>query len=293
MPLKIVLGTANFGSAYGFDTHSNSLATVDKETARAIVVTAHELGITQIDTAITYGPAQNWLSEFPETSKFQINTKIPWEGLCAFNKYSKQLIEIRKVFKSDNSNLIQWHNWKNDLASRDDYLELFSNLESHSQLRFGVTTYGREAVKTAIDLSCFSTIQLEFNVLNQGAALEYKNEICPNKPLLYMRSIFLQGYLTDKGVLATLDNLPLGALLSRVSKLAREWSFSIQELAIRSTYNEANSGFLVVGVNSPKQLQELTEYLAKGPLPKALVTEIRNLDSSANPVVDPRNWIRR
>jgi aryl-alcohol dehydrogenase-like predicted oxidoreductase len=290
MSLQIVLGTANFGNLYGQTRQFKSEPAVNKDLAQRIVATARELGIKEIDTALTYGPAQSWLAEFPESMAFQINSKIQWSGIKQFDYYTKQISEISKLFHPRKIQNIQFHNWNCSTNNVQEFNNLYEKLSYDSNLLFGVTTYGGNTVRDALSLSCFNSIQLEFNILNQGALHAYKLSSALDKPKLYVRSLLLQGLLTESGSISSGSGVQLRDLLGKVRKLSRRWGLPMHEIALRFAITEIEAGSVVVGVDSEKQLQELFEVFNKGPLAPELLLQIKELDSSDNPVVDPRNW---
>ncbi len=290
MPLEMVLGTANFGNLYGQSRRLKTEPTVNKELARRIVAAAREMDIKEIDTALTYGPAQSWLAEFPESTTFQINSKIPWLGIRQFDYYSKQILQISELFGLRRIQNIQFHNWNCSYTNFRDFNNFYEELSHKSHHLFGVTTYGGDTVRDALNLSCFNSIQLEFNVLNQKALNTYKSSLVLTKPKLYMRSLLLQGFLTESGSISSASDGQLRNLLSKVRQLSHQWGLPIYEIALRFVMSEVETGSVVVGVESEKQLQELFQVFNKGPLPAELIIQMRELDSSDNPVVDPRNW---
>lgn len=289
MGIKLVLGSANFGQSYGV-LHNVTGPTVSREMARRIVACAREIGIEEIDTALTYGPAQKWLAEFPEVASFRINSKIPWEGTGKIEKYISQIQQISDFFPQQGVHKLQWHNWHDEQVDTKAYFALHSKLSSTAPVSFGVTTYGVESVNNALRASSFSSIQLEYNILNQAPLNSYQEFKADTKPQIYIRSVFLQGALTQLGVSRIPKESQLHNFLMNANQLAHRWQISLHELALRSVFTAVDSASVVVGVTSESQLQELSLILDSGPLPEELVQQIQNLDASTSPDVDPRNW---
>jgi aryl-alcohol dehydrogenase-like predicted oxidoreductase len=288
MAVELVLGTANFGQEYGILQKGNG-PTVTREMARRIVGSANEIGIREIDTALTYGPAQEWLAGFPEVTSFRINSKIPWKGFGKKEMYREQVGKVLSLFKKGNVNLIQWHNWEHEGRDDSEFDEFHLSMQAPLSTGFGVTTYGSETAINALQISSFKSIQLEYNLLTQAPLKAFNQYPCA-KPKLYIRSVFLQGTLTNSGFSKISKNPSLLQHLKKAKMLAELWQLPLHELALRSAFGALESGSLVVGVNTDLELQELVQILKAGRLPQQLIEQIELLDASGNPAVDPRNW---
>ncbi len=291
MTVRIVLGTANFGTNYGLRGSGQKAPRVNFNIASEIVASAHDIGIVEIDSALAYGPSQEWISKLAGDGKFLVNSKIIWKGADHFTDYESSLSQIRVELGSCNLHLLQWHNWEKGTSTKENYVNLHSLLDCRQELFFGVTTYGRVPVEDALSIDSFSAIQLEYNILNQAALRGYLNFRGGNRPYLYIRSVLLQGLLTDAPILDNPGSPKLQRKISQIRELAHEWSLSTQELAIRSVANYVEDCAIVLGAESGQQLQEMNGYLANGPLPSELAELVSKLDSSLDPDIDPRNWV--
>lgn len=290
MAVKIVLGTANFGTNYGFLGRSHKQPVVDKVLATEIISAARDLGINEIDTAITYGPSQAWIGEISASRDFLINTKIPWHGVSEESQYRNQIEQIKNDLSSRRLNLLQWHNWDSSLDQSPGYLELHEKLNPREELTFGVTTYGSTSVADAISMQCFKSIQFEFNILNQAALKAFLQFETQGVIRPYLRSTLLQGLLTDLDQGPEVNKMPIYSQVTKVKEIASEWGLSTQEFAIRSVLSQIDECALVLGVDSVAQLVSMHEMIEKGPLSVELSCIARSLDVSSDPNVDPRNW---
>lgn len=289
--MRIVLGTANFGTNYGLRGAGQKTPYVDFKIATEIVASAAEIGIVEIDSALAYGPSQEWISKLAEGSKFLVNSKIIWQGTGYLKDYESSLAQIRDELGSCNLHLLQWHNWEKGTSSRQDYFNLHTLLDQRQELIFGVTTYGPSPVDDALSIDAFSSIQLEYNILNQSALKSFLNFPGVNRPSLYIRSVLLQGLLSDSSLPENLRSHILRQKIEQIQELAHEWNMSTQELAIRSVANLAKECAIVLGAESGEQLQDMNGYIGNGPLPLELAELVSRLDSSSEPEVDPRNWV--
>jgi len=291
MTVGIVLGTANFGTTYGLRGASQKSPNVDFRTASEIISAAIEIGITEIDTALSYGPSQKWISELVADREIFVNSKIIWGGVRNHKEYQLALSLIAEELGTCNLHLLQWHNWEKGLSEGDDYFELHSLLDPEKLLHFGVTTYGPSAATDALLVDSFDSIQLEYNVLNQSALKTFLKLRSKDQPSLYIRSVFLQGLLSDGDALPVPRNLRLKERVDQIRALAHEWDLSTQELALRSVLNLVEDCAIVIGVESGQQLIEINQFVENGPLPPELSEIIDLLDCGLDPEVDPRNWV--
>ncbi len=291
MSVRIVLGTANFGTNYGLRGTARPAPNVNFDIASAIISAAAEIGITEIDTALAYGPSQKWISELIKHRNFQVNSKIIWGGAANHQKYQSDLKQIVSELGSSNLHLLQWHNWEKGSSTKEDYAHLHSLLDPGMTLDIGVTTYGSDTVKDALFVDSFESIQLEFNILNQAPLKTFLGSCGTSRPQLYLRSLLLQGLLSDNLALVESRSLILQEKIREIQLLAQEWNLSTQELALRAALTFVEDCALVVGVESGEQLLEIAGFVENGPLSPELAKVIDALDSGYDPEVDPRNWV--
>ena len=110
---KICLGTVQFGMEYGI---TNKTGQISKDEARLILEKAHSNNIEFIDTAQSYGNAENIIGETqPKDNKFKIISKISPENKNLWDKRDIQTWEENFQFslKSLNFNRIYVNfDWK-------------------------------------------------------------------------------------------------------------------------------------------------------------------------------------
>ncbi len=290
MPVELVLGTANFGNAYGIGASKMKEISVDKVMAQRILAKASELQISEIDTASTYGAAEEWLANFVRHNNILINTKIPWAGFGESSIYKAHLNRITSTFAAKNIGSIAWHNWEYSHNDNHNFSKLHSAIDPNETIKFGVTTYGSKNTVAAIKTTSFKTLQIEFNLLNQSALNAFLTQKTGVLPDLYLRSVFLQGILTGGGGVLADNRRELSAFLLRAQSLANEWQLPIEEMAVRAVLGRVSDARVVVGVESDVQLEQIQTFMDKGALPDEMNKQIIELDTFENPAVDPRRW---
>ena len=85
----LILGTATFGSAYGI---ANQGFNVEHENLKEILDYAQNNGISEFDTAPTYGNAENLLGKFlDQRQKPKISSKINQKDCFSVDNMLKQI----------------------------------------------------------------------------------------------------------------------------------------------------------------------------------------------------------
>ena len=75
--MKLVIGTANFGTSYGI---SNSFKKISVREVRKILKFAKKNNISQLDTAANYKNSEKIIGQLNESKNFNIITKLPKIG---------------------------------------------------------------------------------------------------------------------------------------------------------------------------------------------------------------------
>ena len=88
--MKLILGTAQFGSNYGIN---NSTGVLGKKKIDKIIKTAYKNNIRILDTAIEYRESTKILSKL-DISKFKIVSKLPFfKDVSKYDLYYRKVIE--------------------------------------------------------------------------------------------------------------------------------------------------------------------------------------------------------
>jgi aryl-alcohol dehydrogenase-like predicted oxidoreductase len=291
---RIVFGTVALGLPYGLSRDGKPPNLMDRATAGDLVRRAEELGIRIFDTAPAYGESEARLGEAagPDARVWTKVGRHSGIGPSLAGEVEAELALSQGRLRRKRIELLQWHNWTRDLASNEHFKECWRRLAERAGddvAMLGASTYGAEDAVAAVESGLFRVVQVEYNVLNQHVVERAGQlaEKCGVK--LAVRSVFLQGALTEEGrTLPALPSLENG--VRRARELARTWGMTLTELALRAALGATGVSYVLVGVDRGEQLYDAGRVARLGPLKPAQLRELRQVDLSGDPAVDPRSW---
>ena len=289
MEPEIVLGTAQFGSAYGISSNGSALTTAQ---VKAIIAKANANGVNTFDTAPAYGDAELLLGRFCNL-KSKFISKIPKLSPIPSVVHSEIIEGICNTMNNlqrDKLDTVLFHD-PVSLMERPKVHEMA--LRSMIELRdsglvnqFGASFYSPSEVLNFAGLESLDVVQVPINVLDKRWEEEgFFDRLKKIGVKVHARSIFLQGLLLMNPV-----NYP--SWLGRCARPLEEFRLRCGEHGL--TPLEAALGFVldhdsidkcVVGVNSVDELEQIVELSrSKLTLPNH---DFQTLDVM---LLDPRKW---
>ncbi|HAZ10619.1 MAG TPA: hypothetical protein DCY56_05900 [Candidatus Omnitrophica bacterium] len=257
---RLVLGTVQFGVPYGI---SNRTGKPDFNSARDIVKTAFDQGITRFDTAQAYGDSEEVLGRVFDKLKLGAQVKVYSKlhpGLDLRNEDAIQQSvadSLRKLKIGRLEGLLIHHEdgmrfWDEGLGG------VLRRLVVQGKVKLiGASFYTPRKALTALDIDGINMIQVPANILdrrfeNTGVfrkAQEHGKEV-------FVRSVFLQGLL-----LMPIDCVPLSMnhvlfYLKRLEQIASAMNLSRQELVLSYAATRWPSAFVLFGAQSVQQLMD-------------------------------------
>ena len=289
MNSKLALGTAQFGLNYGI---TNDVGQVQTKEVRKILSYAKQNNINSIDTAIEYGDCELSLGK-ANVLDWRVITKLPVIPKNTNNisvwinqqiQASLLLLKIPKLgglllhkpceLLGKNGKEI----WKIIQAKKDEGLIS----------KIGFSIYNPDELEPLLALYKPDIVQTPYNILDRriksSGWLQKLNE---NNIEIQARSIFLQGLLLMSPI--------------KRNKLFYKWRFlwrdleswlvknniSALEASLRFAMSERNFDYVIVGVETQKQLEEIIRISKSNcdlDFPESLSTSDVNL-------IEPVNWI--
>lgn len=193
----LVLGTAQWGAAYGITNTSGRVSDAD---LRVIVAEAERVGVTTIDTAISYGEAQLRMAPFAE--QFWVSTKVSGVGDVA-----EQVGLCLEQLQITSLDAVMLHDWETlEESERSSAVTVLRDLASEGVIeRVGVSAYGAPGIESALE--AFSDLGATVGIVQVPAsAIDRRLDSCAVLGLLnsqgcvvQVRSVFLQGLLAGVG----------------------------------------------------------------------------------------------
>jgi aryl-alcohol dehydrogenase-like predicted oxidoreductase len=283
---KLILGTVQFGLAYGIN---NLKGKPDKETVFEILSYAYQNGIRYLDTAELYGDAHDLIGEFHKTNpskKFQIITKFPHDFEESLDhKISTYLSQLNV----ERLNAILFHSFDSYLNHREQIGDMVK-FKSKKFKYLGVSVYTNEEMNEVIEDINIDIIQTPFNLfdnLNLKGKLLQKAK-AKNKIIL-TRSAFLQGLFFMKKDNPNAVRIKLEKEWNAINAIAQKSLISIGSIALNYCLVQPNIDGVLIGVDSLDQLKENISF-SKQKIPLQYFDQINSIIIDNVELLNPTRW---
>jgi len=267
---RLGLGTVQFGMDYGV---SNRDGRTSSKEAEEIVRLAGEVGIRVIDTAALYGESENILGQvLPQNHHFDIITKTErFHKKPITRPDADRLIERFKQslenMRTDQLYGLLIHGAEDLMTTGGERLfEAMCRLKADSLVKkIGVSVYTERQIADIAERFQIDIIQLPLNVHDQRFIRNGQLQKLSRKGIeIHARSIFLQGLL-----LMAVDDLPVYfksayPIINNYQSRLKDRGISLQAAALNFVKSIPEIDYLIIGVNSRKQLLENLEAFASG-----------------------------
>ena len=284
--MKIVIGTAQFGSNYGI---ANSGGKVSADEVRKIIDFAESKGIDTLDTAIAYGESEKILGEIGVAS-WKIISKLPEVNT---NRAINQ--SVRELFKTTLDNLkidkldgLLLHRPEQLFTSEGESLyRALDKLKSDCRLKkIGVSIYHPDELEKILDSYDMDIVQAPFNLIDRRILTgDWIAKLKKRGIELHVRSVFLQGLL-----LMAMDQRP--AKFNKWSKLWNDYDqwlrnsgLTALQACLRYVFSVPEVDKIIVGIDCLEHLEEIVAAI-RGTLP----TVPQNISCTDLDLVNPVNW---
>jgi aryl-alcohol dehydrogenase-like predicted oxidoreductase len=284
--MNLILGTATFGTRYGI---ANSGNTMNELETLEILQEAKHLGITHLDTAPVYGPAQEIIGKFhSQESAFEVISKISDVHDFSSQKLIKELKESITKLGITKFSAILFH--KTELLA--EYPARVINetinriLNAGLVERFGVSVYEEEEIcfvsKNFPEITIF---QVPENIMDRRLLRsDLVTRLASQGSIFHIRSVFLQGLLLMKSDDASSVQAAARFGLGKLDEYSKLQGISVLDACLNYVSRIEWASGVVVGVNTKEHLREIVDFqrseLAMNCLPDPLSEEI----------LDPRSW---
>jgi len=282
---KLVLGTAQMGTAYGI---ANINGQPDRQLAFKIIETTWENGIDCFDTAQSYGSSENILGEALSQHSVNSDAKIISKLSPTLNPTDEKGIE--QAIEGSIKNLRTSQLWCM-MLHRSGWLDYWDEglgrvllcAKEKGLIRYvGISVYDVKDAHRALQHPNIQVVQIQCNLWDQSMLKDGIFSLAEKMgKLCFVRSIYLQGLLLM---------LPsqVAEKLPRAADASRKW-FEVAE-TMNSTPKELAFRFalslncpLVVGAETLEQIEENIKLSQQKPLPKGQIEQIRR---TIAPLVD-------
>lgn len=283
--MKLVLGTVQFGLAYGIAGRGRAVPEVE---VRDILARAWDLGIRELDTAAAYGDIEGRLPALMGGREFAVVTKLPpapvglqphdaaqWCASALLNARQRLGKRLGGVMFHRAEDLLEPAGqafWAT--ASR------FGNTEG---VRVGVSCYGPDTLATLQRLHPgIGIAQLPANAFDQRLA---ETHLATGALQLHARSAFLQGLLLMPPEQAARRLPAAGEALAAWQLWLQTEGVAALQGALDLLHGLPGVTHVVVGVDNATQLQAIAEAFAAAQPRRAPQLALQRPE-----VIDPRQW---
>lgn len=274
--MKLALGTAQFGLAYGI---ANSEGQVTVDAAAKILACAREAGMDTIDTAIAYGQSEQRLGEVG-VGDWRVVSKLPavpdecadvQEWVAANAEASLARLGVPRL----RGLLLHRPGQLLGPNGRPLYQALLRLKDAGKVEKIGISVYEPSELDELCARFAFDLVQAPFNVFDRRMATSgWLHRLHAEGVEIHVRSAFLQGLL-----LSTIGGSPAG--FERWASLWSSWrawvdaaGLDFLRAALGHVLSYPEIDRVVVGVDSLHQLNEILACAQSGPqrAPETLAT---------------------
>jgi aryl-alcohol dehydrogenase-like predicted oxidoreductase len=284
---ELVLGTANFGLNYGI---ANKMKKLSSTESSLILQEASRLGIKKIDTAISYGNAENILgNNVINQMQFQVITKLPASVFLQEGRIQKCIIKSLENSRQNSYLAVLLHDtsFLDNSKNREIRKELSTLKKLGLTLYLGASVYTEDEVKKSKEFFPeFNFFQILENVCDQRKYNStYLQHLADSGDIFFVRSIFLQGML-----LMNPNSLPQALnsneeTIKKLNDYCDLQDISVLDLCINYAKSIPWASGIVFGVDNLQQLGKIYESYRK-----SINKDFLRVPKIADFFLDPRNW---
>ena len=299
---KLTLGTVALGMDYGI---SNSKGQPTEKEARDVIVCALNSGINSIDTARTYGKAEEVIGDFFEREYKQTlptiitKFKISSENLINKDKVRREVYESVKTsirnLRLKKLPICLFHS--NRQLTVEKVLEILPNLMEDLKNDnlidvAGVSLDHPSEAPFFLNYEIFNAFQVPINLFDtriiQSGCLEKMHTM---GKIVFARSVFLQGLFFMIPEQLQGDLADAAVYLRILRKIANSAKISIAQLAFSFVNHLEGVSSIVFGAVTPAQVQQNVGMVNFKPLKDEVKQLIKNyFDKVPEHIITPGLW---
>jgi aryl-alcohol dehydrogenase-like predicted oxidoreductase len=297
----LALGTVELGMDYGIPV-PGAYGRPSESAAERLVHAALDTGINLIDTAQAYGNSEAVLGRAlrgrRQRAVLATKATVQADGKTLRGDALRRAMLVGlenslRLLRTDYVDIWQIHNVDGDLLDQSDLVaEVFSTARASGMALWrGGSFYGPDLPLAALAHDLFDVFQVTYSVFDQRLADRLFPAATAQGVGIMVRSILLQGVLTERA-----DHLPdrlqlLKAHSRRFRQLVASQGGSLTpaQAAIAFGLAEPRIGSILVGVRSEPELLE-NLVAATATLSPDLMFELRQLRIDDPEFVNPDSW---
>ena len=284
---KICLGSANFGSYYGYKKSK-----VKKKEISKIFRYIKSKKISYIDTAFNYSNSQKIIGE--NSSNLRIITKIPKipNSISDPQNFVKKIIsKSLNDLKTKKLYAVLFH-YPPYQIDKKKFIQIIEYLEALKKKKIinkiGFSAYNINEIKKSFSIYGFQIIQFQANILDQKILKNNFIKILKKKGVeIHIRSIFLQGML-----LSNVSHIPkkfkhLQKVLAYFDSWVKKRNISKLYASLQYILSFSMIDKIILGTNNYLQLKQTVETIEKISGKLTIPKQLGNLKQNQ---LNPKNW---
>ena len=278
----MTLGTVQLGMNYGI---ANEAGKPSEEKSFSILRTALAGGITALDTARAYGDSELVIGRFLKSWQGKqpaIITKVPalkGDNPKELEKFAtesvEQSLERLGVNKLES---VMLHGAKDPIIHGKACADAVKALISHGYTdKVGVSVYTAEDVAGMLQYDIFSLTQVPMSIFDQRLiAGGWIDKLKQRDYTVYVRSVFLQGlfFLDPEKMTDPILLQHAAPKLRLLRQIAEKENMTLSQLAIAFIRDLPGVTSLVLGADTPAQVQENLNQFATAPLSESVMAQL-------------------
>lgn len=295
--VDLCLGTAQLGMQYGIN---NKLGKLDKEAAFGILDTAIARGIDVIDTASIYGEAEKIIGEYFLENGDKHNIKVISKQCNSVEGMGADVIErtMRAELRTSLLNLHRdyvdgylLHSYR-EVNNREALRVLFKLKEEGLVKKIGASVYEIEEALSVIETGEIDYLQMPCSIFDQRGMTEGLFQRAKEKGItIFTRSAFLQGLLMMKAEEIPQFLRELVPYINRFKELLAKYRLDRKHAIIKFILSQPYIDYMVFGVESKEQLEDILSERNTENLPEDFVDEIeQEFSNIPSNLILPIHW---
>lgn len=294
---ELCLGTAQLGMQYGIN---NKVGKPSKEAVFSILDIAIMSGIRLIDTASVYGESEEIIGEYlckRETGKAVEIISKQCESIDAMLKGDVEKI-IRKELSGSLSRLKRefvdgylLHAYRE--IDNIETLEVLLRLKNEGLIKkIGVSVYEVDEAEKAIEEGYIDYLQMPCSIFDQRGLKSGIFQKAKERGItVFTRSAFLQGLLMMKQDEVPVYLKEIVPYLNKFEELLAKYGLDRKHAIIKYILSRPFIDYMVFGVETKEQLEEILREKDAEDLPEAYVVEIeQEFDNIPQDLILPIHW---
>lgn len=286
MPVNLVLGTAQFGAAYGINNKTGRRLP-DKEISD-ILRKAFSSGIDLLDTAQAYGESESVLGALSANAgRFNIISKFT---VTPGSAPRKLLSESLSRLRTGGLYAFLYHRFSDFEVSSSWYRELIGLKSEGLFGKLGFSVYYPREIISLLDRDvAFDLVQLPYSVFDRRFE-PLLPELKKRGVEVHARSLFLQGL-----VFRVPEELPSGLesirpKLERLRSISEAEDIPLSVLCLCFGFLNKHLDRLVVGVDGVRDLEDAVSSMGRKAEVSRVYEELSCLQEKDESIILPVNW---